>query len=333
MIDSTFSSFIKNSEQMVKPETVSIISLASQALGSLPLALQRNVMKKTAKTNGTMGFIVEPYSLFLAYEIINIDAAEHLIPSEFKIIPTKIFDSDTAKPHVIFGIFNAHTSAFWGSRIEMYIIAEHRESGMLSWIIVDYDTNTNSFDPKKGFISGNVEKSTVTSTCKGTLLVDVKDREHDRRIELEADLTKGKMSPLFNRLWIEGNLSIGYGKDEANANADPFSLIFNPEEMKEALSLPIDAVKIHTFTWFKGLFASTPSTIACFPYAQHYITTTAPLASGLKTEADLFTAYKEISEAKEAKGLSVKELKRMLVIGVLTSWVLIAGLILLLIFK
>lgn len=59
-----------------------------------------------------MSFVVEPYSLFLCYEIIDIKRAESLLPDNFELVKTKIFDTDKPKYYCIFGCIRAHTSAF-----------------------------------------------------------------------------------------------------------------------------------------------------------------------------------------------------------------------------
>ncbi len=120
-----------------------------------------------------MGFVVEPYSSFLCYEIADIDKAKSLLPDGFKLIKTKVFENDEPKYYCIFGCFRAHTSAFWGARTEFYIIAEDQKTGLLSWIIVDYDTDTISYDKKmaldRPIVANQLSLLTTVASCLSIL--------------------------------------------------------------------------------------------------------------------------------------------------------------------
>ena len=142
MPDSPVRPFVKRTEDLIQPPEVGIISLFGGFLGLLPVALQKRIMEGSTQKNPYMGFVVDPYAFFLCHEITDLEAAESLLPEDFRIVPTAVFEGDEPKPTVIFGAFNVHTSAFWGNRVEMYVIAEHKPSGLLGWVIVDYDSNT-----------------------------------------------------------------------------------------------------------------------------------------------------------------------------------------------
>ena len=120
-------------------------------------------MEKGSKKIPYMGFIVDPYCLFLAYRINDSDKAQSMLPDEYELAETSIFQDDQKYPMVIFTAFSARTSAFIGVRLEMYIIARNKKSGLLSWIISDYETDTNSHDPKNGFCG---------YTCKPAIFTD-----------------------------------------------------------------------------------------------------------------------------------------------------------------
>ena len=61
-------------------------------------------------------------------------------------------------------------------------------------------------------------------------------------MECTANLVKTKMCPLNQRLWIDGNTSIAYGKLVGEPDGDLFSLTFFPEEMKQVLDVPLSEV-------------------------------------------------------------------------------------------
>ncbi|MBC7265738.1 MAG: hypothetical protein H5T75_02010 [Coriobacteriia bacterium] len=51
----------------------------------------------------------------------------------------------------IVSAFNVRTNVFWGSRVEFCLIAENQQTGLLSWVIEEYESNAPSYDPKRGF--------------------------------------------------------------------------------------------------------------------------------------------------------------------------------------
>lgn len=321
--------FIKGVERLVKPTDVVAISFLNGLTRRLPKTVQKKLMANTAKTIPHMGFVVEPYSFFLCHKIANLEMAQSLISDRYVPVKTKIFDSDTPEYYVIFGCFTAHTSAFWGSRIEMYVIAENKETGLLSWVIVDYDTNTNSYDPKRGLIDANSLNSVMTTTPHGEVLVHMERDDASRKLVAHADTTAGVMTRLDERLWLEGNLSVDYGEAASDGAADFFSLQFNPDEVEQALDIPLAAATLEANTWYPGLFEPNPNTVVCFPYAQHFVT-----ASFHGAESDtildknaLIAAVEKLGDLSGFTGFSAKPIKRQLVIGMILSALFTTGLL------
>ncbi len=128
--------YIKTTEKMVVPAKVATTTQGSAMLRKLPLRLQRYIVNRGARTNPYMSFVVEPYGVFLAFEITDTEAAERLLPPNYSLFPSAMFSDTPKRPCAIIGAFNVHTSVFWGSRVEFYLIAENCETGLLSWIIV-----------------------------------------------------------------------------------------------------------------------------------------------------------------------------------------------------
>ena len=322
MKKSQSNAYIKRTENLVNPDEVSIISLFGSMLGKAPVWLQKPVLEGSSKKNPHMGFVVDPYAFFLCHEITDIERAQSLIPENFKVVPTRIFADCEPRPYVIFGAFNLHTSAFWGSRVEMYIIAEDQNTGLLSWVITDYDTNTLSFDPGQGFVAGTTKSSTVTTTHRGTVLVDMQARESGRRIAAEADLASAVMTPLDQRLWLEGNTSVAYGNELDDGRNTPFGLVFDPGEMKQALRIPLEETEVEELSWHQGLFAPQPSVVACFPYAQHFITSSVPTQTNIKTAEQLVEAVETINAGPPSKGFSSIKIQRGVMGGIAVSTVI-----------
>ncbi len=321
--------FIKNIEKLVDPIEVGSLHFIQYFNGLLPKFIQKKLVESSSKKTPYMGFVVEPYSYFLCYEIKNIEKAKELLPDNFELIKTKIFEDDEPKYYSIFGCINTHTSAFWGLRVEFYIIAKNKNTNLLSWLIIDYDTNTISYDKKKGLCKPNSSKSIITTNYDGTLFVDVASDK--RKLVFDSDIKKGVMTKLDERLWLEGNLSIGYGKN-ISKKGEVFSLKFDSQEVEKALNIPANSINIESNTWYPGLFEDKPSRLVCFPYAQHYISDSPGFSSNLKNKKELETAINKIDFSK-IKVFSTKSIKIMFILGMLLSFTITTILIILLLVK
>jgi len=291
--------YIKTTEKMVVPEKVASTTQGSALLRKLPLGLQRYIVNRGARTNPYMSFVVEPYCVFLAFEIIDTEAAEKALPPNYSLYPSAMFNDTLKRPCAIISAFNVHTSVFWGNRVEYYLIAENCETGLLSWIIAEYESNTHSYDPSQGFIGPSTSHSVVTTSYLGEIIVDVASAQSDNSLTLTADLKKGVLTELDQRLWVEGNLSVDYG-GELQQCTKPFSLVFDPKEMAQALKLPLDDISLCTNTFGGGILDPKPFEVACFPYAQHFVTTSVPTATSMRTAEDLEKAVEEISDKMNA---------------------------------
>ncbi len=307
--------FIAGVERLIKPTDVNAIGFLNSMTRLLPIGTQKKLMQKTAQDIPHMGFVVEPYSFFLCYPIIDIEAAKKLIPLHYTLIKTRIFADDDPHYYIIFGCFTAHTSAFWGSRIEMYVIAENQQTGLLTWVIVDYDSNTNSYDPAHGLIAATSTDTVMTTSYDGRYILDMKRDDGSRRLAAQADTTVGQMNGLDQRLWLEGNLSVDYGIKLRDSETRPFGLTFQPDEVSQALSLPLDSVVVIENNWHQGLYASMPTQIACFPYAQHFITDNYPQGIHIQNKSDLIQSVNKLGDLSDAKTLSAQPIKRQMIIG------------------
>jgi hypothetical protein len=286
--------YIKTTEKMVVPAKVASVTQGSAMLRKLPLRLQKYIVNKGARTNPYMSFIVEPYSVFLSFEVTDTETAERLLPPNYSLLPSAMFNDTPKRPCAIISAFNVHTSVFWGSRVEFYMIAKNLKTGLLSWIITEYESNTHSYDPSKGFIGPSTAHSVVTTSYLGEIIVDVASAKSGNSFNLVADLKNGVLTELDKRLWVEGNLSVDYG-GELQQSTKPFSLVFDPKEMAQALKLPLDAISLCSNTFGAGLLNPMPFEAACFPYAQHFVTTSVPRATSMRTAEDLEQAVNEIN--------------------------------------
>jgi hypothetical protein len=291
-------SFVTHTEAMVSPKAVAALYSRAEMLARMPLSLQRWIVSH-ARGEEFMGFVVEPYCFFLAYEIVDKDAASRMLPPEYRLVETAMFADEQPRYCAILGAFNIHTSVFWGARVELYLIAENTRTGMLTWVICDYESNTINYDPGEGFSPATTSRAVITTSHTGDVIIDVrsKDRPHD--LEVTAAIPAGTMRALDQRLWIDGNLSVDYGGRLMHAGSDPFGLIFDPGEMTQALSIPLASVEVHRNTIGAQFRAAEPFEAACFPYAQHFLTTSYPQPSTIQDQAALEDAVR--MHAKQAR--------------------------------
>ena len=279
--------FTKSTEKMVLPKDVGKLYQRAEMLGRLPNAAQKWIVKKGAGDNPFIGFIVEPYCSFLSYEIADTATAQAQLPPNYQLAPAAMFESTSPRYAGIIAAFSVHTSVFWGIRVELYLIAENTRTGMLSWVICDYESDTISYDPGQGFSGASTSHAVVTTTFGGDLVVDVAGSTGPNRLAMVADLNAASVQPLEQRLWVEGNLSVDYGGRLLDEEQAPFSLIFDPGETKQAMQIPLEAVDVEANTFGQGVLADEPFEACCFPYAQHFLTTSYPLPTPIKNAEDL----------------------------------------------
>ncbi len=312
--------FIEKTEALVKPRDVTAISFLGDFNRILPLKWQQAMMKRGSQKVEYMGFVVDPYAFFVSYEIADPAAAAGLLPPGYELLPTALFADDEKRPCFILGAFTARTSAFAGMRLEAYVIARRRSDGQPAWIIVDYTTNTNTYDPAHGFSGYNSDPGVFSTTPHGELLLEVGKRDSPHRLALRADLPKGAFADLDYTLWVEGNLAVDYGGPLQDPSSKVFSLIFDPALMERALRLPPEAVVLRHNGFFPNLIdASKPLSYACFPYAQHYVIKQDVEAGQIKTEADLEARVSEFSAAGSVRGMRGDDIKRPIFLGILGS--------------
>lgn len=292
MEPSELRAFIVETETTVSPKTVGALHGRAEMLARMPMKLQQWIVAH-ARGPEYMGFVVEPYCLFLAYELRDVAAAEEMLPEHYRLVPTAMFADETPRLCGILGAFTVHTSVFWGARVELYLIAEDTRTGMLTWVICDYESNTINFDPGGGFSGATTSRAVITTSHAGDVIVDVRSAERANRLAVTASTTAGTRTPLEQRLWVEGNLSVDYGGRLRNDGGEPFGLIFDPDEMAQALRIPRDAVDVDENTFGAEFLAEAPFEIACFPYAQHFLTSSYPRPSSIRDREGLERAVRE----------------------------------------
>ncbi|MBN1801592.1 MAG: hypothetical protein JW891_08820 [Candidatus Lokiarchaeota archaeon] len=303
--------FIRKTESLVKPKDVTTISYLSGSIKKLPNKIQYKFMQSGKKKVPYMGFIVDPYSVFLSFKITNTLAAQEMLPDGYELAETSFYNNDAKIPMAIASVFHARTSGFIGMRAEFYVIARNKETGLLSWIICDYETNTNSYDPKNGFCGYTCDPSIYTITPFGKLMLDIKNPSHNKEFIVLVDLKKGNSRELDESLWIEGNLTVDYGGELKSDLSEPFSLIFDPDMLKDALSIPIQCVSIISNSYLANIIdSSKPVDTLIFPYSQHFIIKQDLKKHGIQSQSELDHQIRSFLSRTGFKTMSGDDIKK-----------------------
>lgn len=285
--------FAKGVEKMVDPMAVGKVLYLQTKLKKLPICLQKKIVKGHIKEGEKMPFVVEPYCSFFFYKIPDPSKVEKFMPEGFKPAKSAAFIGDTEEYYGIVSMFRIHTNVFWGARAEYYLVAENEKTGLLSWVMMDYISDTISYDEVSGLKSPDIQHAVMTTTCEGDFLCNMTTTDHKKYVEADFNLKNAKMRALNQRLWIEGNTSIAYGHRAGEADGDLFSLTFFPEEMKDALDIPLKDVKISKVASdTAGKFGAILDKVISFPYAQHMLSD----APGVHTHYGSEQALKEAVE-------------------------------------
>lgn len=323
--------FIKNVEDLINPSEISNLLFFQGFRKFVPKSIFKKMLIKTSRKTPYMGFVIEPYSLFLFFRIKEPEKAQALLPDRFELVKASVFEGD--EPDYYFGIGNLNTrgSTFWGIRLESYLIARDKQTGLLSWIFFDILSNTIIAVPSEGIVDPNSKDAIFTTSSKGDVYLDIKDDNSDRHLVLKGNLEKGTMRKPEQELWITGNTSIGHIKDISDYGDDPFAVIFDPSEVSRAMDIPVEDFTISVNTLVPDFAEQSPCQIACFPYTQHYIADSPGCRTYVKSDEDLISNYNRLAEQKVLKPFSTKGIKRMFFAGLLISPVISLILLILLI--
>lgn len=289
--------YAKGVEKLVDPMMVGKTHYMQTKLSKLPVCLQKRIVTTATKKATKMPFVVEPYCTFLFYEIPDPTKVQKFMPTGFTPAKSKIFNTtDSAKYYGIVSMFRIHTSVFWGARAEYYLVAENQQTSLLSWVMMDYLSDTISYDERNGLKSPDVHHAIMTTTCEGDFVCEMKSDDGRKKAECLLSLKRAKMKPLNQKLWIEGNTSIAYGRLAGEPDGDLFSLTFMPEEMTEALDIPLNDVKFASVaTNTTGKFGAVLERAVSFPYAQHMLSDAPGQSTHYGSEAALRKAAESVN--------------------------------------
>ncbi len=311
--------FIKGVESMINPMAVSNLLFFQKLKGLLPSRIMKRLLLRASKNTPYIGFVIEPYSLFLFFKLRDIEWAKSMLTDRYELAKTKFFADDTPDYYMGIGNLGTRASSFWGTRQESYLIAADKKTGLLSFIFIDILSNTLIAEPSKGIADPNCKKAFFTTSSKGEVFLDIQENKTNRKLKLTGSIKNGKMRELDQRLWLMGNTSISYSKDLAHGDDHPFAVIFDPAEVDEALDIPPEDIRIIENTLFPGLAEPEISTVVCFPFAQHYIADSPGCYTSVKDRNDLISKYNELADSGKFKTFSARTIVKQLFIGIAVS--------------
>ncbi|MBR2766759.1 hypothetical protein IKD67_01605 [Candidatus Saccharibacteria bacterium] len=286
-------------ERLVDPIMVGQSHYMQKKLAKMPVWLQKKIVTSAAKKADKMPFVVEPYCTFLFYEIPVPERVEKFMPDGFRPAKSAVFEGDAEKYYGIVSMFRIHTSVFWGARAEYYLMAENTKTGLLSWVMMDYISDSISYDEIHGLKSPDVKAAVMTTTCEGDFVCEMRNKSGSKKVECVASLEKAKMRNLNERLWIEGNTSIAYGRLAGQPDGDLFSLTFFPEEMKRALDISLkDVSHFYVCSETVGKFGAVLDKVVSFPYAQHMLSDSPGTHTHYGSEKALRAAVEKVNFKK-----------------------------------
>jgi len=322
--------FIKSVESLINPKEVSNLLFFQNLRKMLPPPVLRRLLYRASKNTPYIGFVIEPYSLFLFFKLRDIEAAKSMLPDRYELAKTKLFADDRPDYYMGIGNLSTRASSFWGTRQESYLIAKDKKTGLLSFIFIDILSNTIIALPSKGIMDPNCKKAIFTTSSKGEVFLDIQEEKTGRKFSLTGSIRRGTVRVLDQSLWLMGNTSIGYCKKLANGDDNPFAVIFDPAEVYEAMDIPSEDIQIKENTLFPGLAAEEPSRIICFPFAQHYIADSPGCITTVRDQNDLIRKHNEIAESGITRTFAARTIVKQIFMGLALITIIAVLLILLL---
>jgi hypothetical protein len=315
--------FIKGVESLIRPMEVSNILFFQKLKRLLPQFIMKRLLYRASKKTPYIGFVIDPYSLFLFFRLSDIEYAKSLLPDRYELAETRLLTDDEPDYYMGIGNLNTRASTFWGTRLEAYLIATDKETGLLSFIFIDILSNTIIALPTKGIADPNCQRAIFTTNARGEVFLDIEEDRTNRKLLLTGSIKRGEMRRLDQRLWLMGNTSIGHCKRFADGDDNPFAVIFDPAEVYEALDIPPQDIRITENTLFPGLAQQEISRVICFPFAQHYIADSPGCYTPVKDPDDLISKYNRLADTEKFKTFSAKTIIKQIFIGIAVTAIVI----------
>ena len=114
--------FIKNVESLIIPMEVSDMLFFQNLKGLMPPFLLKRMLNRASRNTPHIGFVIEPYSLFLFFKLRDIEAAKAMLPDRYELSKTKLFVDDDPEYYMGMGNLGTRASSFWGTRLLKEVI-------------------------------------------------------------------------------------------------------------------------------------------------------------------------------------------------------------------
>ena len=320
--------FIKQVESLINPMAVSDLLFFQKLKVLLPASIMKRLLYRASRKTPYIGFVIDPYSLFLFFRIKDIELARTFLPDRYELSKTRLFEDDEPDYYIGIGNFNVRASTFWGTRQEIYLIATDKQTGLISFLFLDILSNTIIALPVKGIADPNTGRAIYTTNSKGEIILDIEERNTGRKLLLTGSIKRGKLRKLDQDLWLMGNTSIGHSKKFVYGEDKPFAVIFDPAEVAEALDIPPEDIHITDNTLFPDLAYTEISSAICFPFSQHYIADSPGCFTTVTDRNDMISKYNGLTGSGEIRTFSARTIVRQITIGIAIS-VLVTGLLIL----
>ena len=83
--------FIKGVESLIHPSEVSNLLVFQKLKGLLPPFFMKRLLFRASKKTPYIGFVIEPYSLFLFFKLKDFDKAKDMLPDRYELAKTRLF--------------------------------------------------------------------------------------------------------------------------------------------------------------------------------------------------------------------------------------------------
>ena len=293
--------FIKLVESLIDPAEVCDLYFFQRFKAFLPKSLFKKMLAKTSKKTPYMGFVIEPYALFMFFRLKDVEKARALLPDRYELIKSAVFAGEDPDYYLGMGIFNTKASTFWGTRLESYLIAKDKETGLVSWIFIDIISDTLIALPSEGVADRNTKRAIYTTSSKGDVFLDIQGGPVGTSSSCEGEHLKGRQEGPGSALWVLGNTSIAHSRELAGNSEDPFAVIFDPAEVEAAMDIPLDDISLRENSLFPELAEPEPCKVLCFPYAQHYIADSPGCRTSIRNERDMMENYKRLAGSRRRR--------------------------------
>lgn len=319
--------FIKRVESLIETGEVCDLYFIQRFKKLLPPGLFKKLLYKASKKFPYIGFVIEPYSVFLFFRLRDPDRARALLPPRYELIKSRIVEGEEPDYYHGMGILNTRGSTFWGTRLESYLIARDRETGLVSWIFIDIVSDAVIALPRTGVADPNSRRAVFTTSSKGDFYADIAEDGTGRRLALKGNIGRGERRVPDQPLWIGGNTSIAYADALSGGDQEPFAVIFDPAEVASCLEIPVEDVRLEANGISPDFAEPELRKVLCFPFAQHYIADSPGCRTYVRDADDMVEKYNEIAARSEMRTFSTGPIKKLIAAGIIVSALASLGLL------